>query len=153
MASDPTKTYPLPKFHFEVDWSGARIGFTEVCGLEFETEVIEYREGNSLLYNNKKQPGRTKYANIILKRGVFLGDFDLYDWWKKTYYFMEQATSFRETIVIKLLNDANQPIISWSLANAWPCKVRYGSLNSEANDILIESMEIVHEGLAILQAE
>ena len=35
--------YPLPKFHFIVDWGGARMGFTEVTGLDFETEVIEYR--------------------------------------------------------------------------------------------------------------
>jgi phage tail-like protein len=40
--------YPIPKFHFQVEWGEEfRIGFTEVSGLDFETEVIEYREGNS----------------------------------------------------------------------------------------------------------
>ncbi len=40
--------YPLPKFHFQVEWGeNLRIGFTEVSGLDFETEVIEYRAGNS----------------------------------------------------------------------------------------------------------
>ena len=39
--------YPLPKFHFQVDWGGTRIGFTEVTGLQIETEVVEYREGSS----------------------------------------------------------------------------------------------------------
>ncbi len=152
MATDPTKIYPLPKFHFQVNWGGSRIGFTEICGLEFETEVIDYREGNGVKYNDAKQPGRTKYANITLKRGVFLGDFDMYEWWKKTYYFMEQAVPFRRTVVIELLNEEHQPIISWTLANAWPCKVKYGSLNSEASEVLIESMEIVHEGLSIAEA-
>ena len=40
-------TYPIPKFHFQVEWGGARIGFTEVTGLTIENEVIEYREGTS----------------------------------------------------------------------------------------------------------
>jgi hypothetical protein len=29
--------YPLPKFHFEVNWGGTKIGFTEVSGMEVET--------------------------------------------------------------------------------------------------------------------
>ena len=33
--------YPLPKFHFEVNWGGTRMGFTEVTGLDFETEIID----------------------------------------------------------------------------------------------------------------
>ena len=52
--------YPIPKFHFQVEWGNEfRIGFTEVSGLDFETEVIEYREGNSKKYNKSKQPGLT----------------------------------------------------------------------------------------------
>ena len=39
--------YPIPKFHFQVEWGGAKIGFTEVTGLEVSTELIEYREGSS----------------------------------------------------------------------------------------------------------
>jgi len=149
--ADPTKQYPLPKFHFEVDWGGTRIGFTEVSGLEFETEVIEYREGSSVKYNKTKQPGLTKYSNITLKRGTFLGDFEFYELWKKTYFFQEQSQQFRRTVVIKLLNEQHQPIITWAAANAWPCRVKYASLNAETNEILIETMELVHEGLTIVE--
>ena len=39
--------YPLPKFHFQVEWGGKNIGFTEVTGLTVETEAIEYRHGAS----------------------------------------------------------------------------------------------------------
>lgn len=152
MASDPTKLYPLPKFHFIVNWGGSRIGFTEVSGLEFETEVIDYREGSDPLYNDRKLPGRTRYANITLKRGVFLGDFELYEWWKKTIDFMEQVVQFRSDIAIQLLNDQHKPVITWVLMNAWPCKVKYGSLYSEASEVLIESMELVHEGMSIKEA-
>ena len=152
MATDPKKNYPLPKFHFEVDWGGTRIGFTEISGLDFETEVIEYREGSYKSYNKTKQPGLTKYSNITLKRGVFLGDFEFYQLWKKTTLFQEGSAQFRRDVAIKLLDEEHKPIITWIAANAWPCKVQYGSLNADENEILIETMELVHEGLTIIEA-
>ncbi len=89
MATDPTKVYPLPKFHFEVDWGGTRIGFTEVTGLDFETEVIKYREGNDKALTDKQQPGKKKWAHISLKRGTFKGDYELYQLWTNTIMFQE----------------------------------------------------------------
>ncbi|MFK7924459.1 MAG: phage tail protein [Bacteroidia bacterium] len=148
--------YPLPKFHFQVEWGdGFRIGFTEVSGLDFETEVIEYREGTSLKYNKSKQPGLTKYSNVTLKRGTFEGDFDLYNEWRKTYFFQEgNATGslYRRTVTIKLLNEEHSPVITWVLENAWPSKVQSTDLKADANEIAIETMEIVHEGLTIQEA-
>ena len=46
--------YPISKFHFQVEWGGAKIGFTEVTGLEVSTEVIEYRDGASREYHKIK---------------------------------------------------------------------------------------------------
>ena len=40
------KQYPLPTFHFTVEWSGKRVGFSEVTGLTQENQVIEYRDGS-----------------------------------------------------------------------------------------------------------
>lgn len=153
MADDPKKNYPLPKFHFQVEWGGTRVGFTEITGLSFETEVIEYREGSSPVYNKTKQPGLTKFSNVVLKRGVFLGDFEFFQLWKKTLFFQEGKAKFRRDIVIKLLDEEHKPVISWILSKAWPTKVEYGDLNADANEILIESMELVHEGLSIIEAK
>jgi phage tail-like protein len=149
--------YPLPKFHFQVEWgTDFRIGFTEVSGLDFETEPIEYREGSSKKYNKTKQPGLTKYSDITLKRGTFEGDFDFFNLWKQTYYFQEgnkTGGKYRRTVTIKLLNEEHQPIITWQLENAWPKKVSSGELKADGNEILIETMELVHEGLTILEAK
>lgn len=153
MANDPKKNYPLPRFHFIVDWGGTRIGFTEITGLSFETEVIEYREGSSPVYHKTKQPGLTKYSNITLKRGVFLGDFEMYLLWRKTMLFQEGKEKFRRDITIKLLDEEHQPVISWAVSKAWPCKVTYADLKADANEIIIESMELVHEGLNIIEAK
>ena len=66
--------YPLPKFHFLVEWGGANIGFTEVSGLDVETEMIEYRHGASPEYHKTRMPGMQKFSNITLKRGTFSAD-------------------------------------------------------------------------------
>jgi phage tail-like protein len=150
MATDPTKEYPLPKFHFEVDWGGTRIGFTEVDGLEAETEVIEYREGINKLYNPTKQPGLTKYSNITLKRGVFKGDFEFFQNWQKTFSFQEVNARYRRDVTIKLLDESHAAVITWVLANAWPCRVKWGSLNASENEVLMEELVLTHEGLTVL---
>ncbi len=143
--------YPVPKFHFQVEWGpNLRMGFTEVSGLDFETEVIEYREGTNKTYNKTKQPGLTKYADITLKRGTFEGDFDFFKQWKETYYFQEgnrTGSRFRRDITIKLLNENHEPIITWQVLNAWPSKVQSTDLKADANEVAIETMTIVHEGL------
>ncbi len=145
------KNHPLPSFHFLVDWGGTRIGFLEVSGLSFETEVIEYREGVNKAYHKTKQPGLTKYNNVTLKRGAFLGDFEMFKLWQKTVFFNETGEQFRRDITIKLLNDHHEPVITWVLQNAWPSKVQYSDLKADANEVLIETMELVHEGLSIVE--
>ena len=149
----PDFKYPLPKFHFELEWGGTRLGFTEVTGLDFETEVIEYREGSDKTYNKRKQPGLTKYSDITLKRGTFLGDFEFFELWRKTMMFQEGKEKFRRDVTIKLLDEEHTPIISWSVLNAWPRKVQYADLKADANEILIETMILVHEGLSIVEAK
>jgi phage tail-like protein len=155
-STDPTKVYPLPKFHFQVTWQTSNGGpqgsmsFTEVSGLDFETEVIEYRKGDSPNYNKTKQPGMTKYGNITLKRGTFKGDLDFYNYWLNTYYFQGVTVNFRTTVKIDLLDETHQPIFSWTLANAWPTKVTSTDLKADANEVAIESMELVHEGLVLI---
>ena len=68
--------YPLPRFHFQVDWGGAKISFTEVTGLVMEREKIEYRHSDSKDFNKIAMPGLVKNNNITLKRGKFERDFD-----------------------------------------------------------------------------
>jgi len=145
--------YPIPKFHFLVEWGeGFRVGFTEVSGLDFETEVIEYREGSSKKYNKSKQPGLTKYSDITLKRGTFEGDLDFFNLWKESYYFQEgnkTGSKYRRDITIKLLNEEHEPIVIWKLENAWAKKVQSTDLKADANEVAIETMEICHEGLTV----
>src|SRR6476620_12669313 len=141
--------YPVPKFHFEVSWGGTRMGFTEVTGLDFETEVIEYREGNMPTYNKTKQPGLTKYTDITLKRGIILDDFEYFNEWVKTAMFQENKAKLRRTVTIKLLNEEHKPIVIWTVAKAWPSKYQSTDLKADGNEIAIETLTLVHEGLVM----
>lgn len=141
--------YPLPKFHFELEWGGTRLGFTEVTGLDFETEVIEYREGNLPSYNKTKQPGLTKYSDVTLKRGIVLDDMEFFAQWEKTAMFQEIKEKFRRTVTIKLLNEEHKAIIVWTLSRAWPSKIQSTDLKADGNEVAIETMTFVHEGLTM----
>ena len=144
--------YALPKFHFQVEWAGTKIGFTEVSGLDAETEVIEYRHGASPEYSKTKQPGMTKYANITLKRGTFQSDNEYYDWWKETKLFQEgnsTGSKFRRDITISLLNEEHEPVMTWKVSNAFPVKVEGPGLKATGNEVAIETVELAHEGLRI----
>ncbi|MFT6143181.1 MAG: phage tail-like protein, partial [Myxococcota bacterium] len=52
-------------------------GFKSVSGMDSETEVIEFKQGNDRVV--RKKPGRTTYANIVLERGYTATD-DLWTW-------------------------------------------------------------------------
>jgi len=139
------EAYPLVKFHFSVDWGGTNIGFTEVSGLDVETELIEYRQGASPEYSKIKMPGMQKYSNITLKRGSFKNDNEYYQWWNT----VKLNTIERRDITIKLLNEEHEPVVTWKVKNAFPLKVQSTDLKGDGNETAIESMEVAHEGLTI----
>jgi phage tail-like protein len=137
--------YPLVKFHFQVEWGGTKIGFTEVSGLDVETEIVEYREGNSPEYSKIKMPGMQKFSNITLKRGTFKSDNEYFAWWNT----VKLNTIERRDITISLLNEDHDPVVTWKVKSAWPTKIQSTNLKADGNEVAIESMEIVHEGLTI----
>lgn len=138
--------YPLPKFHFQVDWKGERVGFTEVTGLDIQVEEITYREGSSPEYSKIKMPGMLKYSNITLKRGSMDGDSDFYKWINTT----SLNTVERRDIIISLLNETHSPVVSWKAKNAFAVKVQASDLKADGNEVAIETLELAHEGLNIL---
>lgn len=137
--------YPLPKFHFRVEWGGAKIGFSEISGLSVETDVVEYRDGSSPEYHKIKMPGMQKFGNITMKRGIFEGDNDYFKWWNT----VALNTIERRDVTISLLNENHEPVVVWKVKNAWPSKVQSTDLKSDDNGVAIETIELVHEGLVM----
>jgi phage tail-like protein len=138
-------TYPLPKFHFRVEWGGSNIGFTEVSGLNIETKIIEYRDGISPVYSKLKMPGMMEFSNITLKRGTFKGDNEFYNWLNT----VQLNTIERRDITISLLNENHEPSVVWKVRSAFPVKVQSTDLKGDGNEVAIETLELAHEGLTM----
>jgi phage tail-like protein len=140
----PTQ-YPLPVFHFTVEWQGKRAGFTEVTGLNQENQAIEYRDGEFREYSSIKMPGIRKFANITLKRGIVKGDNQFFNWLNT----VKLNTVERRNLVISLLNEEHNPVMVWKVVNAFPVKVEGPQLKASGNEVAIESIELAHEGVEL----
>jgi len=147
MAKAQDSNWPLPKFYFSVDLGGGmgKASFQEVSGLDIESTIKEYRHGDSQVFSGIKMPGIAKQNNISLKKGVFAKNNQFFDW----YTNVKMNTVKRGTVTIKLLDEEGNPTMTWTLLNAWPSKISSTDLESDANEVAIESIEIVHEGLTI----
>jgi phage tail-like protein len=137
--------YPLPAFHFSVQWGGTRIGFSEVSGLTQEVQAIEYRDGASNEYSTIKMPGLRKFTNITLKRGVIKSDNDFAKWLSTVKLNLVE----RRDLTISLLNESHEPVMTWTVLHAFPVKVEGPQLKASGNEVAIESIEIAHEGLDV----
>ncbi|HBA89588.1 MAG TPA: phage tail protein [Geobacter sp.] len=140
--------YPLPRFHFQVDWGGAKISFTEVTGLVMEREKIEYRHSDSKDFSKIASPGLYKISNIIMKRGKFEGDFDYNKWLDD---IANERVEGRRDVIIRLLNEKHQPVAAWAATRCFPVKVSAPDLKSDANEAAIETLEVAHEGLRLMK--
>ncbi|NMM48476.1 phage tail protein [Marinigracilibium pacificum] len=135
--------WPVPKFHFQVEWGDVEVGFQEVTGLEMETQFIEYRSGNDPELVTRKIPGLKKHGTITLKKGVFRDDLTFYEWFEDVQTNKER----REDVIITLLDEEDEPVMVWTVSNAFPTKISGPDLKSDANEIAVESLELAHEGI------
>jgi phage tail-like protein len=139
-----TQNYPLPRFHFQVDWGGAKISFTEISGLVIEREKIEYRHSDQKDFHKIAMPGLMKNSNLTMKRGVFETDFDFNAWFDEV---ASDRVNTRRDVTIRLLNEQQAPVAAWTAARCFAVKVTEPDLKSDANEIAVESIEVAHEGL------
>jgi len=84
-------------------------------------------------------PGIKKSSDITLKKGIFVGDNKLFEWYRA---FNEGRVAARSSITIKLLDEDGKPTMVWNLLNAFPIKITGSAID-------FESIVIAHEGLMI----
>ena len=138
----PSRDDPYTGFNFRVEIDGISLAaFSEVGGLESETTVIEYREGGDP-NTVRKLPGLTKYANIVLRRGI-TQDAELWAWQKN---IIEGKPDRRNGSIVLLDNEGND-VVRWNFIRGWICKWEGPALNATGNAVAIETVAIAHEGL------
>ena len=136
---------PLVSAWFSIDFGGEIVGaFRECTGIGSENEVVEYKaaaEGGKFVM--KKIPGRMKWNNITLKRGIT----DAMDMWKWRKLVEEgNMSEARKSGSILMYNQKNEPIAQWDFLQAWPSKLTGPTANAGNNEVAIEELEITHEG-------
>lgn len=141
----PSRREPFTAFTFRVEIDGVPVAaFAEASGLDSESDVIEYRTGDSKVGSTLKLPGLTRYANIVLKRGI-TRDLSLWEW-RKT---VVGGHADRRNGVIVLMDEARNDVLRWVFRNGWPCKWEGPRLNAKTSEVAIETLEIAHEGLEL----
>ena len=138
---------PYRSFNFQLEIDNIPTGaFSECSGLTAEGDAVDYREGTDLQPNVRKLVGLRKSSNIVLKRG-YTQDKSLWNWYNNIFAGIPD----RRNVTIILLDEAHVPVLRWHAENAWINKIEGPSFKASGNEIAIESVELVHEGLTIDQ--
>lgn len=137
-----TAYYPPVAFHFRAEFdlgdaTAADMRFTEVSGLTQEVEVETLKEGGENRFVHRL-PGRAKYGNLVLKRGLLV-DTGLKDWITDA---VSTLTVRPVTVWISLLDGAHEPLRTWTVLGAWPVKWQLGDLSAAENALTVETLEL-----------
>lgn len=142
--------WPVAKFHFRVTIDGEQMSFSEVSGLEVNTDVIEYRHGDSEVFSTIKTAGIVKTSNLVLKKGVFADDDRMLELFQQIYekdFYGEEDS--RMDILVELLDETGETVMAWNIIRAFPIKFSGTDLKSDANEIAIESVEFAYENIEV----
>ncbi|MCA8991586.1 MAG: phage tail protein [Planctomycetaceae bacterium] len=155
VAKDAIKVaYPLPVYNYRVEIDGVPVGFSEVSGLSISYETTTYKEspvesgvpGPRVMH----MPAQSTPVNVTLKKGIVRGKSvaTLFRWINST------ATNLidKKDIFIRLCDETGTPVISWSVRNAFPTKLDAPTFDATSNDVAIESMELMADGVRIEEA-
>lgn len=137
---------PPPVFAFRVEIDGAEgdTGFQEASGLQVEFETEDVVEGGQNRFVHKL-PKRTRYSNLVLKRGVVTKDTAFAVWVSRALSGGLVQQSGPKTVLVKLLNDKRQPLIVWTVFGAYPLRWEHGGLNAMTNEVLTETVEFSYQ--------
>ena len=139
---DPLRNF---RYRLEID-SITQAAFSEVAIGETTIDAVDYRDGTDPPHV-RKLSGLTKYGNITLKWGMTVGAgaLDLYKWNQDVS--AGKVKDRRKKVVIAVLDEAGGEAARFVVSDAWPTKYDPTDLNAKGNEVLIELLELVNEGI------
>lgn len=151
---------PLHVFRFHVTFESTggaaeicRGAFSEISGLEATMEPVAISEGGRN-WGQAQRVGRTTFSTVILRRGM-TKTRHLWDWF--SHVTGKGAYKHRLTVKITLYGpgpDAEMPeVMSWQLAEAMPVKMKLADLNAAGQEVGVEELHLVHEGISEILPE
>jgi phage tail-like protein len=118
-------------------------GFSDASGLGFDVSYSEYRNGNEKFNTVRKVPNTHKNDDVTLKRGL-VGSDDLFLWLKG----VRDGSIDRRNVSITLMDEARNPVATYTLRNAQPKKWSGPTLAAKGGgEVAMEELHLVHEGI------
>lgn len=141
--------YPPVGFHFRVEFQGldkeaADIRFQSVAGLTVDMQTESFKEGGEHRFEHVL-PVRTKYTNLTLKRGLTQSS-KLIEWCTDA---LESMVIYPKDVLVFLLNEKQQPLMTWNINRAWPKKWSVSDFNAEKGGLVIETLELQYQYFTI----
>ena len=145
--------YPPVGFHFLVTFqlfpqTENDFRFQEVSGLDAEIEMESFAEGGQNRFT-WQAPKRTRYSDITLKRGMFIGS-GIVLWCRNA---LENFVFEPANITIALLNEKHLPLQAWYVVNAIPKKWSISSFNAQENSVVVESITLSYQFFNVISVD
>lgn len=118
--------------------------FTELSGLQVETEIFEYSEGGNNGFVHQL-PGRTRVSRLTLKQGMVASD-ELFRWYLDLAYGKKVD---RRNISVVMFDEAGAELRRWNFLNAYPVRWVGPSLEAGSGSTAVETLELAHDGLQL----
>jgi len=141
---------PPAGFYFNLKFDGISeaidASFKEVKGISYEMVTQEIKEGGENRFHHTL-PGRMKYSNLELTRGLVVWNSGVFNW-LKTNMAGAPLKVTPKTVVVNLLNTGSgDPLASWTFANAYPIKwsIPNGFDGMSSNSVVIESLTLAYQ--------
>jgi phage tail-like protein len=145
-------TYPLPVYNYKVEIDGETVGFSEVSGLSVGYETSTYVESpvSGIGPRTMYMPGQVKSATVTLKKGVVSGVSvsTLFAWINS----IQLNRVDKKDVYVRLCDENGAAVVSWKVINAFPTKLDAPSFTASSNDVAVESMELMADGVVVEQA-
>ena len=143
-----TDYYPPWGFYYKVEFGISKekndVRFQSVSGLSVEYDMEEYKEGGENRFTHKL-PVRTKYADMVLKRGM-VTDSGVIKWFLNAFRDREFVPT---DVNIILMNEKSESLRTWKVAHAIPKKWLVSDLNANENSLVIETLELSYRYFTI----
>ncbi|HVH99856.1 MAG TPA: phage tail protein [Enhygromyxa sp.] len=154
----PEAESPFAGFRFQVNFlqqgsrvSLARGAFSECSGLEATMEPEVIKEGGRN-YGPAQRVGPVTFAEVALKRGL-TSNWDLWKWF---YKVAGGSFAYRLDVEITILGpgdpDRSPPRFVWKLERCLPTKFKAPDLDAASDQIAVEELHLVHEGLWLVES-
>ena len=137
---------PPVGFHFKVEVQGLSPSedgdtrFTDVGGLSVDIATEEVPEGGENRFV-QRYPLRAKFPDLVLKRGL-MKQSAIWDWVRQC---IENLDIQPHNLIVTLLNEQREPLMSWRIVGAYPVKWSVSDFNASANAYVVESLQLAYQ--------